>query len=107
MPMFVRTAMDIGALIRDRRRNAGLSQTELAGRIGTTQRWVSEIERGKSTAEIGLVLLALAALGIQLSVSSASFEMTTYVRDPDAEGGERIGNEKPDIVDDLDSILNR
>ena len=57
---------DIGALIRDRRRGLGLSQTKLAERLGTSQDWVSRLESGKATLHVGLVLRALHELGVTL-----------------------------------------
>ncbi len=57
---------DIGRLIRARRQELRWSQTELAQRAGTTRRWISEIENGKATAEIGLVLATLRTLDIEL-----------------------------------------
>ncbi len=62
----MRTAKEIGALIRERRRAARMTQSELGRKAGASQRWISEIENGKSTAEIGMVLLTLAVLGIDL-----------------------------------------
>lgn len=74
--MLIRTARDIGILIREARKRRGLSQAALAKLINTTQTWVSWIENGKPTAEIGSVLLALTTLGVEMnydlpSVSSA------------------------------------
>jgi transcriptional regulator with XRE-family HTH domain len=43
-----------------------LSQDALAAKASTTQRWVSELERGKTTVEMGLVLRALDCLGVEL-----------------------------------------
>jgi len=62
----VRTPRDIGALIRSHRRAAHLSQSRLASQVGVSQRWVSEMENGKPSAEIGLVLRALTVLDIAL-----------------------------------------
>jgi HTH-type transcriptional regulator/antitoxin HipB len=59
---------DVGRLIRARRRQLGWSQAALADRVHTTRRWISEIEHGKPTAEIGLVLATLQALGIAVRV---------------------------------------
>lgn len=67
--MLVRTAGDVGRLIRDARGRAGLSQEALARRFGTTQSWISEVENGKETAEIGKVLGLLAFLGLELDLS--------------------------------------
>lgn len=66
--MYLRTAKDIGALIRDQRRKLKLDQAELADRIGVSRRWIIEIEQGKPRASIGLVLKALDALGLNVAV---------------------------------------
>jgi HTH-type transcriptional regulator/antitoxin HipB len=64
----VRTAKEIGTFIRDQRKRQKLDQATLASRIGVNRRWVMEVERGKPRAEIDLVLKALEALGLSLSV---------------------------------------
>jgi HTH-type transcriptional regulator/antitoxin HipB len=66
--MRLRTARDIGALLRERRRQLGLTQTALAERVGVSRLWVSEMEQGKARAELGLVLRALEAVGVRLLV---------------------------------------
>jgi HTH-type transcriptional regulator / antitoxin HipB len=63
----VRTPKDIGALIRSRRRSLGLSQADLASKLGTSRLWITEIERGKPRASLVLVLQAVAALGLELT----------------------------------------
>jgi HTH-type transcriptional regulator / antitoxin HipB len=65
--MLIRTPADLGAAIRDRRRQLDLDQATLAKRIGVTRQWVITIERGHSRAALGLVLRALDALGIRLN----------------------------------------
>jgi y4mF family transcriptional regulator len=60
----------LGPLIRRRRQELGLNQTELAGVAGTSLRFVSELERGKRTAQLDGVLRVLAALGIRLEAST-------------------------------------
>jgi HTH-type transcriptional regulator/antitoxin HipB len=64
--MFIRTPADVGALIRDRRKQLGLDQSNLAKRIGVSRQWVIGIERGHARAAMGLVLRAIDALGIRL-----------------------------------------
>lgn len=66
--MQVRTANDIGTFIRDQRKRQKLDQATLASLIGVNRRWVMEVERGKPRAEIALVLKALEALDLELSV---------------------------------------
>ncbi len=68
--MYIRRAGDLGALVRDKRKAANLTQGELATRLGTSQRWISELERGKPTAELEMSLRALNALGLSLTVET-------------------------------------
>jgi HTH-type transcriptional regulator / antitoxin HipB len=67
--MRIRTPKDLGAVIRDRRRQLELDQAALAKRIGVSRYWVIMIERGHPRAELGLVLRALAALEIELDAN--------------------------------------
>ena len=64
--MRIKTARDLGHLFRDRRRLLGLGQQELASRVGVSRQWIVGIEKGKSRAEVGLLLRTAAALGIVL-----------------------------------------
>jgi HTH-type transcriptional regulator / antitoxin HipB len=64
--MLIRTPGDLGAVIRDRRKRLGLGQAELAEKISASRQWVVGIERGRSRAEVGLVLRTLDTLGIRL-----------------------------------------
>ena len=57
---------DVGNLIRLRRQDAGISQRELAMRVGTTRLWISQVERGKPNAQLGLILRTLSVLNIAL-----------------------------------------
>jgi len=67
--MLIRTPADLGAFIRDRRKQLKLDQAALAKRIGVSRQWVIQIEHGRPRAELGLVLRALDALEIQLDAT--------------------------------------
>lgn len=69
--MRIRTPGDLGALIRDRRATLGWSQQQLADRCGASKRWVVAVESGKAGAEIGMVLHAILALGLDLDAREA------------------------------------
>jgi len=62
------TMQQIGALIRRTRKALGLTQGELASVAGVGVRTLSEMENGKETAHIGLVLKVLESLGIELQL---------------------------------------
>ncbi|HEX5542370.1 MAG TPA: helix-turn-helix domain-containing protein [Micromonospora sp.] len=55
---------DLGLYVRDRRRDLGMNQTDLATAAGVSRRWLSDLEAGKATAEVGLVLKTLHALDL-------------------------------------------
>jgi y4mF family transcriptional regulator len=67
--MLVRTPADLGAVIRDRRKQLKLDQATFAKRIGVSRRWIIAIERGHPRAALDLVLRAIDALDIQLDAS--------------------------------------
>lgn len=67
--MRLRTAVDFGAVIRDKRLRLGLSQADLARKVGVGRQWIVEVEKGKSGAPLGLILRTLEALGISLTGS--------------------------------------
>jgi HTH-type transcriptional regulator/antitoxin HipB len=66
--MKVRTPIDLGSAVRDRRRRLKLGQDELAARVGVSRKWIIDVEKGKPRAEIGLVLRTFDALGLRLSL---------------------------------------
>lgn len=84
--MRLRTPKDIGAAIRERRRALRLDQSELAEKVGVSRLWINQVERGKPGASVGLVLRALAAVGI---------ELTTDAGEPPGDGPEAVVS--PDI----------
>lgn len=57
-------AKDVGLYLRDRRRQLAMTQADLAKAAAVSRRWLSSLEAGKPTAEIGLVLRTLNALGL-------------------------------------------
>jgi HTH-type transcriptional regulator / antitoxin HipB len=64
--MSIRTPAGLGAVIREHRKLRGWDQAQLAKRIGASRQWVIAVEKGRARAELGLVLRAINALGLQL-----------------------------------------
>lgn len=64
--MNIRTASDLGRIIRSRRRDLGIDQAELAQKVGVSRQWLIDVEKGKPRAQVELILRTLRALGIQL-----------------------------------------
>ena len=86
--MLLRTAHEVGLLIKETRKAAGLTQAQLAERVGASREWVRLVESGnKPRVELGLTLRALTALGIALDArSSIGRPATANARKP---GNER------------------
>lgn len=62
--MRIASVRDLALYLRDRRQQLGLTQEQLANSAGVSRRWLSNLEAGKPTAELGLVLRAIDALGL-------------------------------------------
>lgn len=60
----------IGELLRKKRRAQHLTQGKVAEYCGVSVKFISEVERGKETAEIGKVLYLLNTLGIDLTADT-------------------------------------
>ncbi|ORJ58306.1 type II toxin-antitoxin system Y4mF family antitoxin [Geothermobacter hydrogeniphilus] len=58
----------LGVVIRQARKEQGVTQEELSALVGVGPRLIGEIERGKPTAEIGKVFRLLSGLGLSLSI---------------------------------------
>ena len=57
---------ELGELLRKKRKSQGLTQGRVAEYCGVSVKFISEVERGKETAEIGKILYLLNTLGIDL-----------------------------------------
>ena len=58
----------LGQIIETERKKRGLTQTQLANLSNTSINFVSQIERGKKTAQIGKIIDVLHILGLQLAI---------------------------------------
>ena len=65
----VTTPQDLGAMVRAVRREAGLDQATAAGLAGVGVRFLGDVERGKPTLRLALVLQVLDRLGLELTVT--------------------------------------
>lgn len=62
----VTSTQELGRAIAAQRKIRGFTQQEFADLAGVGRRFISEIESGKPTAEIGKILQVLTALGIDV-----------------------------------------
>lgn len=100
--MRLQTPTELGTLLRGRRLALGLSQAELAARVGASRQWVVEVEAGKPRAELALVLRALAAVNLTLEAvvdePSRTPRVTQKAPAVDSRWGEPV---------DIDAIIAR
>lgn len=62
---------ELSQFIKQRRKSLGLSQAEIAKSSNLGVRFIGDLERGKPTCEIGKVLQVLAALSIELQLTTS------------------------------------
>ena len=60
----------IGKVIRERRKQLGYTQGFIAEFTGLSVSFISDVERGKSTAEIGKIIMLINTLGLDRRVES-------------------------------------
>ena len=61
-----RSARYFGAAIREKRRALGWTQTELAARSGTGERFIVELESGKPSCQLEKSLIVAHTVGIEI-----------------------------------------
>jgi len=61
------TTQQIGTLVRTTRKAIGSTQKDLALTSGTGLRFIIDLEKGKSTCQLGKVLTVLHTLGISIN----------------------------------------
>ena len=67
----IQTSRAFGAAVRHSRKELGMSQAELAAKAGVGRPWLSELETGKRTAELGRALSVLSALDLAVVFAAA------------------------------------
>ncbi len=64
------TAADIGAAVRKKRKEDGLTLADAAALCGVGYRFMSDLENGKATVQVGKVLQVLTALGLDVTIEA-------------------------------------
>ena len=96
--MQVRTVRDLGAAVKQTRRERGLSQAGLAREVGVHQPKISAVERGAPGVRVELVLQILRTLDLVISVEAGS-------KPASKPASKRARKKEPDDLD-LDAIAN-
>jgi HTH-type transcriptional regulator / antitoxin HipB len=72
MDQITRTSPQLGAALRRRRKQAGLSQEALADKVKLRQATISRLESGDTGTKLGTLLDVVAALGLEIVVRPRS-----------------------------------
>nr|WP_319514389.1 type II toxin-antitoxin system Y4mF family antitoxin [uncultured Cohaesibacter sp.] len=68
----VQASDELGNLIRDERKRQKLTQEQLAALSGVGIRFVRELEHGKESCRVGLVLTVMQTLGLSVNITGRS-----------------------------------
>jgi HTH-type transcriptional regulator/antitoxin HipB len=72
-PFRVYTPASLGAALKHYRRQAGLSQAELAEQTGLHRSYLSALEQGRETEHLRRLLRVLRQLGVRMSLERADW----------------------------------
>jgi HTH-type transcriptional regulator/antitoxin HipB len=70
----IRTASELGEVIRSHRKQQHLTLEKVSSVTHLGMRFLSEIERGKETAELGKVLEALNKMGLEIIIVPRGYQ---------------------------------
>lgn len=70
---------DIGRLVRAHRKSQSATQAEFASLCGVGVRFISDLENGKPTMELGKVLHVLQCLGLEVSIQPRGWQKSTQM----------------------------
>jgi HTH-type transcriptional regulator/antitoxin HipB len=68
MAPIVRQPIQLGNLVRERRKALGLTQAALADKVGLRQATISQIETGSNSTRIDTLLRVIAMLDMDLTI---------------------------------------
>ena len=68
----------LGLLVQRARKEAKLTQAKAAGMCNVGTRFLSDLENGKSTVELGKVLQVLRGFGLTVTVSQRKFPKVNH-----------------------------
>jgi transcriptional regulator with XRE-family HTH domain len=72
-PYRIYSAASLGDAIRHYRREAGLTQGQLAQVLGLQRSYLSELERGKETEQLSRILRVLRRLGVRMTLEKVDW----------------------------------
>lgn len=104
MQIPINSVKDLGLALRAVRRNDHVRLDDMADMVGVSKQFASDVELGKDTVRMGLVLKVLSEMGLRLSVDipeGAASELVRLKNKPakskstSDEAAEKSGNAAP------------
>ena len=68
--MKITSTMEFGRTIRNKRKKLGYTQAQLSEYTGFSTSFISDLENGKETVELGKALFLLLLLGLDLAINN-------------------------------------
>lgn len=68
--MKITSTMEFGRTIRNKRKKLGYTQAQLSEYTGFSTSFISDLENGKETAELGKALFLLQLLALDLAINN-------------------------------------
>ena len=68
--MKITSTMEFGRTIRNKRKKLGYTQAQLSEYTGFSTSFISDLENGNETAELGKALFLLQLLGLDLAINN-------------------------------------
>lgn len=81
MAQLARSATQIGNIVKRRRQASGLTQSDLAARLGVRQATVSSVEAGGEGTKLSTLLDLLSALDLEFTIAPRSEGQSTALED--------------------------
>lgn len=68
--MKIKNSNDLGSAIKKRRKELGYTQNFVSEQTGLSVSFISDVENGKATAEIGKIINLVNLLGMDVSITT-------------------------------------
>jgi HTH-type transcriptional regulator/antitoxin HipB len=85
----LRTAEQLSVLLQAFRKESGLTQSDVALRLGVTQQTYSTLERNAETVGVGRLLKLLGILGVELVLSKPANVADSPASEPQSAAGDK------------------
>lgn len=72
--MRITSVSELGSYVRNKRKKLGFTQAQLSEYSGLSASFISNIENGKETTELGKALFLLQLLGLNLEICNRGIE---------------------------------